>query len=73
MQKRIDKMGKLRSTVLGSYQRIETGVTWQKGQTELDLILVVAIMISEGLIDWLDPVDGRTMKGELSLWMMIWE
>lgn len=47
--------------------------TGQKGQTELDPILVGAIMILEGLIDGLDPVDGRTMKGEMTYWMTIWE
>jgi len=73
MLKRIDKVGKPRSTVLGIILRIEIGVTGQKGQTELDLILVGAIMILEGLIDGLDPVDGRMMKGELSFWMTIWE
>jgi hypothetical protein len=73
MLKRIDKVGKPRSTALGIIPRIELGVTGQMGQTEWDLILVVAIMILEGLIDWLDPRDGRMMKGELSYWMTIWE
>jgi len=70
MLKRIDKP---RSTALGIIPQIEIGGTWQKGQTELDLILVGAIMILEGLIDGLDPVDGRTMKGEMTYWMTIWE
>jgi len=66
MLKRIDKVGKPRLTVLGIIPRIEIGVTGQKGQTEMDLILVGAIMTSEVLIDGLDPVDGRTMKGEMT-------
>lgn len=73
MLKRIDKVGKPRSTALGIIPQIEIGGTGQKGQTELDLILVGAIMILEGLIDGLDPVDGRTMKGEMTYWMTIWE
>ncbi len=73
MPKWIDKVGKPRPTVLGSDQRIETGVTSQKGRTELDLILVGTIMTTEGLVDWLDPRVGRMMKGELSFWMTIWE
>ena len=73
MLKRIDKVGKPRFTVLGIIPRIEIGVTGQKGQTELDLILVGAIMILKGLIDGLDPGDGRTMKGELTYWITIWE
>jgi len=73
MLKRIDKVGKPRSTALGIIPQIEIGGTWQKGQTELDLILVGAIMILEGLIDGLDPVDRRTMKGEMTYCMTIWE
>jgi hypothetical protein len=73
MLKRIDKVGKSRSTALGIIPQIEIGGTGQKGQTELDLILVGAIMILEGLIDGLDPVDGRKMKGEMTYWMTIWE
>jgi len=73
MLKRIDKVGKPRSTVLGIIPRIEIGVTGQKGQTELDLILVGAIMNLEGLIDWLDPRVGWMMEGEMTYWMTIWE
>jgi len=73
MLKMFNKVGKPRSTVLGIIPRIEIGVTGQKGQTELDRVMVGAIMILEGLIDGLDPKDGRTMKGELSFWMTIWE
>lgn len=73
MLKRIDKVGKPRSTTLGIIPQIEIGGTGQKGQAELDPILVGAIMILEGLIDGLDPVDGRTMKGEMTYWMTIWE
>jgi hypothetical protein len=70
MLKRIDKP---RSTALGIIPQIEIGVTGQKGQTELDLVLVGAIMILEGLIDGLDPRVGRMMEGEMTYWMTIWE
>jgi hypothetical protein len=73
MLKMIDKVGKPRSTVLGIIPQIEIGVTGQKGQTELDLVLVGAIMILEGLIDGLDPRVGRMMEGELAFWTTIWE